>query len=360
MNQNKLSSWQISFLTFFPVLSFYNGIGSYYLTRLTGIDSYLAIIVAYLLGLFLLILFYYIFQYRYDENILEKNEYLFGNVLGKVINVCMNILAFILGVVLLYNISNFVVSEFLNQTPIWVFMLSIGLIIVFNVSKGIVNIARVAVIFLLLIFPLSLLNIFGLLPHFHIDNLKPFLEYGFHHVLLGGVQLSFTTIIPIFLLLSIKREEVKPDKKLKSRLFLLYSLAYLIIFLENILTVGSLSIYLMNLYQYPEYMVLQKISLFHFVDRIENFIYIKWILCSVTSLSLIIYYISRIFPKIKLKFSSGFIMILMILYSLFLFKTNTYFYTFIFYLFHYIVIVLFIFYLMIGLNIFIRKSYKKK
>ena len=360
MNQNKLSSWQMAFLVFFPMLSFYNGIGSYHLIRLSGTNSYLAIFISYFLGLVMLLLFYYIFQYQSDKNILEKNEYLFGKVLGKIFNGCMSIFVFLLGVVLLYNISNFVVSELLSQTPIWIFMISIGAVIVFNTSKGIVNVARVAVVFFLLIIPLSILNIIGLLPHFQVEHLKPFVEFGFASVFLSGIQFSIICTVPVFLLLSIKKDKIRPDKKLGQRLFLLYSLAYIIIFLENILMSGSLGIYLMNLYQYPEYMVLQKISLFHFIDRIENFIYLQWILCSVTSLSLIIYHISRILPRITLKFNYGFIMIIMIFYSLYVFQTNTYFYTFIFYLLPYIFVVLFLFHLIIGINIFIRMLYKKK
>ena len=56
-------------------------------------------------------------------------------------------------------------------------MIVIGIIVVLNVSKGIVNIARVAVIFLILIFILSLFNIFGLVPHFKVDYLKPYIAY---------------------------------------------------------------------------------------------------------------------------------------------------------------------------------------
>ena len=360
MRKNKLSSWQFAFLICFPILSFYNGIGTYHLTKFVGNDSYLSVVISYLFGILLYFLFSFIFQYRGYENIMKKNEFLFGKKLGKVINGIMIFFAFLLGVILLYNISNFVISEFLNQTPIWIFMIVIGIIVVLNVSKGIVNIARVAVIFLILIFILSLFNIFGLVPHFKVDYLKPFLDSGIKSIFFNGIELAMINVTPIFLLLSVRKEQIQPDKNLNTRIFLLYSFAYFIIFLENILTIGSLSVYLMKLYQYPEHIVLQKISLFHFIDRVENFIYIKWILCSVISLSLIIYYITKMFPKVKLGISSSCIMVVMIICSLFIFKTNTYFYSFLSYVFPYIVFSLFIIYLGICINIFIRMIRIKK
>ncbi len=360
MNKKKLSSLQFACLVCFPILSLYSGIGAYNLTKITGVDSYLSILVAYVLGISLYLLFKIIFFYKEDLNILDKNKYLFGDTLGNIINIIMNLLILFIGVILLYNISNFAISQFLDQTPILIFMIMIGIILVYNVSKGILNIARVAVIFLILVFLLTLFGSVGLLPHFQSDYLKPFLEFGVGRAVHGGIEIALMNILPNFLLLIVPRNKIQNDQHLGRKMFLFYTFAFLLIFVVNILTMGTLGIYLVRLYQYPEYTVLQKISLFDFIDRIENFIYIKWILTSVICLSLVLYHVGKLFSKIKIEIRSTVLMIVMIVIALNIFKNNTYFYMISYSIFPYVCLGLLFIYLIIGVNVLVRKILEAK
>ena len=316
MNKKKIPSWQFSSLICFPILSLYSGIGIYNITKIAKVDSYLSIIIAYLLGFILLFLFQFIFHYRKDLNILEKNKYLFGKTLGTIINIIINCLLFFIGMTLLYNISNFTISQFLDRTPILIFMILIGVIIIYNISKGIENITRVSTIFLVIMLFLILFGNLGIIPHFKIDNLKPFLEYGLNPIISAGTKLSIINIVPIFIFLIIKKDKLEKDKKINHKIITFYTIAFLLIFIIHILTMGTLGIYLTEIYQYPEYTVLQKISILNFIERIENFIYIKWILNTVICLSFIIYHISKLFQTKNVKISSTIITISMLILSL--------------------------------------------
>ena len=59
------------------------------------------------------------------------------------------------------------------------------------------------------------------------------------------------------------------------------------------ITLGNLGINLSQLYQYPEYIVLKRINLFEFLDRIENLLSIQRILKIYISLSFFTYFISN-------------------------------------------------------------------
>ena len=357
MNKKKLSSWQFAFLVVYPILSLYNGISNYNIIHSAGVDSYLVILIAYLFGLGVSFLFFFIFQFRPQENILEKNIYLFGKYIGTFINLIINTIFLIIGMFLLYSISIFTTSQFLDQTPIPLFMIVIGVIIILNVCKGIVNMSRVAVVFLGIVIFLSVVSIFGLIPHFEIDNLLPFLHNGITPIVDGSYQMFFINIVPIFLLLIIKSDVVMPQKHLKKRIFILYTISFVIIILDNMLTIGTLGIYLAKLEQYPEYMVLQKISLFHFLDRIEMIIYIKWFLASFVCLSLIVYHICRMFRQTHLRVSSCVVLSTMAIFSLLFFPTNTYFYYFGYHYLPAICLLLFSIYMIIGCVIIIKKKY---
>ena len=158
----------------------------------------------------------------------------------------------------------------------------------------------------------------------------------------------------MFSILIIEKNKIVSDANINKKLFIFYTFAFLTIFISNFLTLGTLGVYLTRLYQYPEYIVLQQISLFNFVDRIENFIYIKWVLTSVICLSLIIYHVCKMFYDTNVKFSSPIITVLMIALSLIFFQTNTYFYTVSYYIFPYICAFLLAIYIIIGINILLR------
>lgn len=353
MKKNYLSSWQFAFLVMFPIFSFYDGFGIYLLNWYASNWSFLAIIITYFLGSISFILFFYIFNFLPDKNIYEKNIIIFGNGVGKIINIILTILIFIIGSVLLYDVSYFVILEFLNKTPIYFFMIVFGGVIFFNVSHGIVNIARVSVIFLIVILFLSFTGILGLLPIFDIHNFQVN-DFSHIHFIRGGISFFIMDYIPIFLLLVINKSQVQINNRFHKRIFICFSLAISIIILENILMIGCMGIRLIHLYQYSGYMVLQKISLFRFLNRIEDIIYMKWILSSFISISLIVYHISRIVPNKRNSYHSIFIMLLLILFSL-VFLNNSYFYKYYLRIIPIVGGILLFVYIFIGISIIIKK-----
>ena len=167
--------------------------------------------------------------------------------------------------------------------------------------------------------------------------------------------MTCTNVVPIFLLLVVPKNKISDNSKTNKHIILFYILAFLFMFMAMLLTLGSLGIYLSSLYQYPEYTVLKKISVFNFLDRIENFIYIKWILSSVICLSLIVYYIQRSVKKNSTKLVPTLVSLLIIFLSLYIFKNNTIFYMAILKIFPYICLMLFLIFVIIGINILIRK-----
>jgi len=357
-NKIKFTSFQFACLICFPILSLFSGIGTYNIIRISRIDSYMSPIIAGLLGIIILKMFMYIFNYLPDKNLPDKNKVLFGTILGTIINYIICFLFLMIGVVLLYNVSNFAISQFLSETPLLVFMLLLGLILIYNVSLGIENISRVGIIFLGIICFLTLISTLGILPTVDISNIKPVLEYGIEKPIMGGLFLFVVNIVPIFALLIVEKDMLIDKKKTGKYLGIFYFIALFFIFMAIFFTISSLGIYLSLEYQYAEYTVLKKISFLNFIDRIENFIYIKWILSSIMYLSIILYYISKNVNKKSKKLVPIIILGIIIYISLYLFKNNTIFYNFTSNTFPYICLILLVIFIIICINIFIRKLFK--
>ena len=316
MKRYKISALQFACLSCFFLLSsisFYSN----YLIQMVGVDSYLSFFIAYIIGFFYFMIFMVIFSYQKEKNIFEKNYSLFGMFLGKVVNYFICVLVFIIGVIYFYDVSFFAVNFFLKGMPMLFFMIIFGLLLVYSINMGIDNIARVAFVFFVVILFLSLIGIVGLIPHFDISHLKPFLENGCIPFSSGGFGLSLFSIIPIFLLLVIEGKCVI-SFRFKKYLFWFYSIVFFVLFLEYILMIGTFGINLSSIYQYPFYMVLQNVRLLGFIDRIENFISIKYFLSVFIVLSCIVYYLCKIGYEKHYKVNSIFIVALMIFVSFFI------------------------------------------
>ena len=349
MKKDKLSTWQVAILLFFPIFSLFQGFGTYSIINMVGINSYLSILLAYFIGFIILRIFFIIFNFNPNMNIFEKNKYLFGKIVGNFINYIIIFLIFFMGIFLLCDVSLFISKYYFDGNSIFLFMIVMGFIIILFVRNGIVTIARVSVIFFFLVIILSLIGVIGLIPHIDINNLLPFIDNGFNSIFMGGIYFSFITILPIYLLLMIKKDNIKPIKDFNRRIILLYSISFGLIFLIHIFNIMVLGRYLSSLYQYPSYISLEKVSFFQFIDRIEKVISLRWIFISVISISLIINSIH------EYKINSLYILLLMIVIS-YIISFNIYLYRFMYYIFPICSIILLFIYLIIGITIIKRKN----
>lgn len=359
MNKDKLTAPLYASLIGSPLVSLFSGIGTHNLIKTSNINSWISVIISYFIGLIHLLIFIYIFNYKEELNISKKNTYLFKKPISNILNVLINLLIFIIGMIQLYNISNFAISQFLSETPILLFMILFGILISYSVLTGINNISRIGIIFLIIITTLTIISTLGLIPTINISNLKPILENGLTPTLKGSILLTITNITPIFLLLITPKKDITNNKNINKYFLLYYSLSFLFIIIAIFLAISSLGIYLCQVYQYPEYTVLKKISLFNFIERIENFIYIKWILNSFLTLSLIVYHISTA-TKENSKIAPIIITTLLITSTYIIFKSNTIFYYIGEHIFPYVSLFLLIIYIIIFINIFIRKRLAKQ
>ena len=357
MNKNKINSLQLGSLILCPILSASLGIGLYNAIQIAKVDSYIGIFISSILGIIPLLLIIYISKFEENKNIIEKINILYGKTIGTFINFFIVSILFIIGITILFGICNFIVTQFLANTPIIYVAITFGIISIYAVSKGIETISRTQFIFTFIIVIIFITLAITLYPEFDKSNLKPILEYGINPPLKVGILNLFTNIIPIFIILIIPKNNICDKEKYTKYIIIFYVISILFILLISIFTIGVLGQYLASFYQYPEYILLKKVTLFNFIDRIENFLSIGWILSTYATLTLIIYYISNfIKTDDKAKLNPLFITILIVLTSVLIFKNNTSFNNYITNTYPYIISILFILIILISITIFLKKK----
>ena len=270
----KLSTLQFCAIEYFLILANNVGLTTYILFNNAKQDGLISIILGTLIGLIPLSIYLKIINTKPELNIFEKIEDKFKT--GKIINLILTLGISFLIAINYNNLINFISSQYLSKTPQIIISLSFLPAIIYILNKGTTVIGRTIFILLIISISLLLLTILGLVWQIKIDNLLPILEHGIKNPLICSLIYTTFNTTPLFLLTVIPKNDILDKEKLNKRIIITYILGNLVVLIIFFLTLSVLGTNLANLYQYPEYDVLKKISLIGFIERTESIISLRW------------------------------------------------------------------------------------
>ena len=299
----KISYLELSSLVITIIISFNLGINLYFLKNNSGIDSWITIIITYIIGLIPLFITLYINSYETNLNIFEKNINLFGIHIGRLINLIISLILFIIGITLIYNVTSFITIEFLYHTPMLITSILLISLSVYASNKGINVISHVSLILMTINLIVFILSTTSLIKEIHLDYLLPILKTSKENILTTSIKLAIINTTPLIIISIIPKNNITNPNKYNKSIIIAYLIGALISFIITTTTITTLNIYLTKTFEHSEYIALKKIKLFGFLERVENIISIKWITETFIYLSLIIYTIpqSLIYKKIDTK-----------------------------------------------------------
>lgn len=354
----KISYLELSSLILIIVISMYSGININILKEDVGINSWIAVILSYIIGFIPVLLIIYISKYKEKLNLFEKIKNLYGKIFGNIINIFISLILLIIGITLLYNVTSFTTTQFLFRTPLLISSILLILLVIYNVNKEISVISHVSLILMLLNFTLFIISFISLTQEGHLDNLLPILKENTNNIFFTSIKIASMNTLPLITILIIPKEQITNQKKYNKTIILSYLLGSIISLLVVIGTISVLGIYLVKFFEFPEYAVLKKVKLFGFLERIENIVAIQWIIGNYMYLTIIIYCISKSISnnsKKVFKYTSIITGLIIVIASKYLFKNITIFNTYIKNIFPYIISSLIIVYILIIIKIFIDK-----
>ncbi len=356
----KISNIELGSLLILLMVTMNSEINRSLLLKNTGINTWITLIIAYLIGLIPLSLYMYISNNSKHKTLTEKTKELFPKN-NLIINIILFIIFFIIAITLTYNISQFITSQYLYRTPMFVITTSLILLSIYNASKGIKTISGVGLILLIINITLLAISVISLTEHFSFDNLKPILKEDLNKIPLTAILTATNISLPLLLLLIIPKDNLDHPEKYQKTIIISYIIGALLSIIVVVMTLGVLGIYLAKSFEYPEYIFLKKVKLFGFLERVENIVSSQWIIGNFMYISLIIYYLSNMITtsKNKSKYIIPLIGTSILIISLISFKNNTYFDSFIFNIFPYIILILIPIYIIICSKIYLSNKNKK-
>lgn len=182
--------------------------------------------------------------------------------------VIMFILIFVLFIIGLDELTNLISSIYLIDSNTFFIMLPLLLVILYMNSKDITVNLKIANMLLFIFAGMVLISFFGLIPEIDVLNYLPLFNISFKKVLFAAFEFALFSTVPNILYGGIKHNF--KSNNFTKKLLVRYLLSNLFISIIIITTQGVMGIDLIELFKYPEYVVLKKISLLDFINNIEN------------------------------------------------------------------------------------------
>lgn len=242
-------------LSFFTSRSMFTGIAISYLFTICGTSFWLADILGTILGLLILLSV----KNRSDIRIVK---YITGIVLS------------IISLTILVNMGH---TLYLRNTPL-ILLVSFPVICcaIISTSKK-TALIRIANIFFIYSIFLFFLKIFGLYSHIDMNNLLPMNSAPYRNIIFGAIVYMMVSVVPVLSLNDIS------DKK---NTIIMYLVSSITISMVSFLAIGVLGYKEVQLYRYPEYVMLKRIEFLNFVNNVDNFLNFAIILDLIFTISL--------------------------------------------------------------------------
>lgn len=285
----KITNLEFGSLVYFITRSYFVGISLNSLLIISQQDSWISILIGFIIGIIPLLAFIYIQNYEPSLNINEKNIKLFGKTFGNIINIILGIFTFMMIAISFSNITTIIHGDYLSKTPVSFLAVAFGIAVFYSTLKGLKSICRASLIFFYLSIIFVIASESVLLIQTDFNNLKPILYNG-TNIFKGGISYMIFNILPLYILNIIPKSQIKDSNKSWKYMIIFYIIGNITLFLVTYCIIGIFGIKLANLYQYPEFQILKHVAVIGLSSRLDSILFIKWIIDILIFIILGLYY----------------------------------------------------------------------
>lgn len=286
----KINSLEYNTLLWFLTRATFIEITAEILLNTAHQDSWISIILAIIIGLIPFSLFSYLKNKYPDQNIIQINKTKLGKF-GTFLNLILIAGTLIFAICSFWIIVNFIDSQYLYRTPVIIIIVVLILPVIYTIIKDFHVFSKVSLImfFTSLFFIIVILS--GLIGNIDFDNLKPILNNSPNNILYGTFCFIGFNILPVFLLNIIPKKQINGYSPKKS--FIFYLISGLSLLNVMFLTISIFGIHLSELYNYPSFHLLKRVSVLDIIDRVESILSLEWFLALFVQIMMALYFIKE-------------------------------------------------------------------
>ena len=279
----KMSATPLFFLT----RSLFFGLGISLICKYTDKDTYLAAIIGTILGLFIILGYRTIIRSKNGKTLVELLQK--DKVIGTILRVLLLISSIFILTYTLLTYKTFVSSFLLSTTPVYMIFIPWIILLFYAASSGLPMIHKLATSLFPLSLVLAFLSIVSAFGNFDYYNFLPILTSKPTDMILSIIAFAGISAFPGILSLHFD-SDVKHYVKY-------YLLSASLIVIAILCINGVFGEVLVNVFRFPEYMVLKQVKLLNFIEKVENILSIAWAFDLFITSLFSIYSIKELVPK---------------------------------------------------------------
>ena len=238
-------------------------------------DSWISILIAIIIGILPITLYSYLKNKYPQQNIIKLNQEKLGKI-GTFLNLILIASTLMFTISSFWIVVNFIDSQYLYQTPTPIIICILILPVIYTIIKKFYVFTKVNLIMFYISLFFIIIILTGLIGNVDINNLKPILNNSPNNILYGSFCFIGFNILPLFLLSIIPKKNIKNYSPKKS--FLFYIISGLSLLNVMFLTISIFGIHLSELYNYPSFHLLKRVSVLEIIDRVESILSLEWFL----------------------------------------------------------------------------------
>ncbi|WPC44372.1 endospore germination permease [Clostridium sp. JS66] len=219
---------------------------------LTKQNTWIVLLAGFIIISFLLLVYVFLSKKYPEKNLIEMNTEIYGTYFGKVVSILYICYFWFIIPANLRFISDFFSTYLFSETNISVFVISIMVICIYTVRKGLEVIARVGFILSLVPIVVALFITISTIKDIHITNFLPLFQINLKEFIQGTnimVSIPFGEIV-VFLMIFPYVNDKKQIKKSAFTGFIIGSVYFLFIILRNTAVLGNIGfIHVLTSYQ---------------------------------------------------------------------------------------------------------------
>ena len=279
---------------FFLTRSLFFGLGISLLCKYTNKDTYIGAIIGTLLGLIIILCYRYIIQNKKNKSL---NEILNQNkIIGLIVRILFLAASIIILIYTLLTYKTFISSFLLATTPVFMILIPWLILLIYCAWGGIPMINKLATSLFPFSIILSILSIFSIFGNFDYYNFLPILTTKPTSLFMSIIAFAGISTFPGILTLHLE-SNIKNYVKF-------YLLSAILVIITIICVNGIFGEVLVNIFRFPEYMILKQVILLDFIQKIENILSIAWAFDLFITSAFAIYSIKTLVPAKKNNFST--------------------------------------------------------
>ncbi len=272
INNHQLFSFVANFTIGTTVISASSGIAGF-----AKQDAWISAIIAPIIGLIFILIYFYLGKICPGKTLVEMLMFGFGKWAGWIISLFFVLFVCFLDVAQVISyVGNFIVIEYMTETPIYALNLVMTVGLVIGLLYGLEAIARSSEIFILIVTVIVIFTMLMNIPNIKAVNLLPVLEGGVTPILKGTLYLTSYMTWPIIVLNMIYPANVNDSKKSRKSIILGYILGAVINFVCTIMAILILGSTITARSNFPTYLLAKEINI-GIITRIEGIVSGAWI-----------------------------------------------------------------------------------